>query len=126
MNQELVDQKASDISQWLQDAVGDLAYDHFPMEPKWDRKIRQAKKDGVTDIKGWLADEYYNDVDTLMDLVGDRIFDAASTIKRDSKDDLSHDAYFMAIASVMREKYAHRALGIALRKIIERRKKCLE
>ena len=43
-------------------------------------QIRQARKDGVKDIQGWLGDEYYNDVDTLRDLAGDRIHDAVYTL----------------------------------------------
>ena len=118
-SERLVQQKAYDIGQWLQDAVGDIAYDHFPMDPKWQRKVAAAKKAGVTDLKGWLADEYYNDPDTLQDLVGDQIYDAASEIKRQDPA-CEHDYLFMAIATEMR-KDCHRALGIALRKLMERR-----
>jgi hypothetical protein len=122
MEIDLIEKKADEISQWLQDAVGDLAYDTFPMDAKWQKAMKAAKKEGVTDIKGWLADEYYNDIDTLQDLTGDRIFNAATELSMMSDDpkSLSHDAYFIAIADKMKES-AHPALVKALDKLIERR-----
>lgn len=71
---------ASEIDSWVQDAVGDCAgHDeeslkaNLSMDSKWLKKVAKAKKDGVVDICGWLADELYNHVDTLCDLTGDRI-----------------------------------------------------
>ena len=119
MNQELVEKKADEISQWLQDAVGDVA-DCDPMDDQWKKRIKKAKKDGVTDIKGWLADEYYNDVDTLQDLCGDRIFDAATEITTHHKN--QHNEAFIAIAEKMKE-HAHSALVRALDELIKRRSK---
>jgi hypothetical protein len=78
---------ADEIYGWLQDAVGDMAgHDdesvmaNLSMSRKWQNKVKKAKREGVRDIPGWLADEYYNDIDTLCDLSGDRIHDAASTM----------------------------------------------
>ena len=118
INQELVEKKADEISQWLQDAVGDVA-DCDPWSEEWQKRIKKAKKDGVTDIKGWLADEYYNDVDTLQDLCGDRIHDAATEAAGTYKNP-AHRIYFIFIANKMKEN-AHTALVMALDKLIERR-----
>jgi len=58
-----IEEAADDICGWLQDAVGDMAndYSYLCMDSQWSNKIKHAKKDGVTDLKGWLADEYYNE-----------------------------------------------------------------
>ena len=121
INQELVEKKADEIYQWIQDAVGDVT-DCDTMDSKWQKRIKKAKKDGVTDIKGWLADEYYNDVDTLQDLCGDRIFDAATEIAGGPWGNPDHNEAFIAIANKMKER-AHPALVTALDKLIERRSK---
>ena len=123
METNLIEQKADEISQWLQDAVGDLAYTCDLLDEKWRKKVRDAKKNGVQDIKGWLADEYYSDVDTLQDLAGDRIYDAASELTgrmTNRADDTEHNLHFIAIAEKMKE-HAHPALVKALDKLIERR-----
>jgi hypothetical protein len=68
---------ASKIINWCADVASDAAYsmaDGF-MDDKWKRKINQAKKRGVRDIQGWLADEIYNDKDIMHDLIGDRVWD---------------------------------------------------
>ena len=128
METNLIAEKARNIAQWLQDAVGDLAYccDLDFMDSTWRKRVKRAKKDGVIDIKGWLADEYYNDVDTLQDLVGDRIYDAASKLTRNTNEPgnpvstQEHNLHFIAIAEKMKET-AHPALVKALDKLIVRR-----
>jgi len=78
MEQEAIESAASEISSWIQDAVSDIAYDQakYPADPETVKKFEKAKRNGVTDIQGWYADVLYNDVDTLQDLTGDRIYDA--------------------------------------------------
>jgi len=44
-------------------------------DSRWTRRARQAKADGVIDLHGWLADEIYNDSDTIRDYLGDWIHD---------------------------------------------------
>lgn len=53
---------AQQLSGHLQDACGDLAYEQCRcnFDEASAKKIREAKKNGVKDIPGWLADEYYN------------------------------------------------------------------
>jgi len=89
INQELqsaVDSKASEVRQYLTDAAGDMGFEcgdpksfHW-QEPDIQKKILEAKKNGVTDIQGWLADEYYSDIVFLQDMSGDRIHDNATEI----------------------------------------------
>ena len=124
-----IEEKASDIVNWLQDAVGDCAHSSDPddyMDPKWVRKIKKAKKDGVRDIKGWLADEYYNDVDTLKDLAGDRIHDAATelctTTQAIPEGQKEHNLLFIKICEAMKDR-AHTALVTALRSMIREHQK---
>ena len=113
MEQEAIESAASEISSWIQDAVSDIAYGEaeFPDEDT-KKKFAKAKKKGVTDLPGWYADELYNDVDTLSDLTGDRIFDAAKgkTTKIKFKN-------MVLIAKAMKEG-GHKALTAALEKHI--------
>ena len=72
---------ACDLLGWLQEAVGDMAADMTSqgsgfLDDKWDKRIKTAKKAKVRDIVGWLADELYNDADTVSDLLGDKVYDA--------------------------------------------------
>ena len=90
VTQELIDDKASDIYQWLQDAVGDIAFDttiddlefYYGKKGKaWAKTARgMAKEPHRFDWRGWFADVLYNDVDTLIDLMGDRVYDAVSSM----------------------------------------------
>jgi len=69
--------KARMISDWVGEAVSDVAYSVDEDDEYWGKKIKKAKANGVRDIKGWLADELYNDEDTLSDLLGDKVYDEA-------------------------------------------------
>ena len=114
---EKISQAAHDVSSWIQDAVGDLAYDYamILMDDEWKKRIKRAKKNGVIDLKGWLADEYYNDVDTLQDLCGDRIHDETTQIVGSFQKE-GFDKVFVAICEKMKES-AHTALATALDKL---------
>jgi hypothetical protein len=70
-------QLADQVHAFLQDACSDLAYTVDPefFEGKIAAALDQAKREGVRDIKGWLADYLYNDPDTLHDFAGDKICD---------------------------------------------------
>ena len=90
ITQDMIDKKASDIYQWVQDAVGDVAFDtriddlesyYGSKGKKWAKAARSMKKGyGHFDFTGWLADVLYSDVDTLRDLCGDKIHDAANEL----------------------------------------------
>jgi len=71
-------QIARDIRNRLEVACGEIAYEavQCPFDEKTENKIAKAKKDGVRDIAGWLADEYFNDPDFLSDMIGDWAYDA--------------------------------------------------
>ena len=123
---EKIKSAASDICSWVQDAVGDMAndYSYLCMDSQWSAKVERAKKDGITDLKGWLADEYYNDVDTLEDLCGDRIHDAATqTLGRYEQP--FHDMIFVLICLEM-EKHSHPALIRALKKMRKRHRESID
>ena len=64
-----------ELMSWIEDAIGDVADCNLAMmDKKTAKTVNEMNKNGVTDIKGALADELYNDVDTLVDLIGDRIY----------------------------------------------------
>ena len=70
-------QIADQIHAFLGDACSDMAHtvDLEFFDGKTAEAIKQAKKDGVRDLKGWLADYLYDDRDTLADFAGDKICD---------------------------------------------------
>ncbi len=76
-------QIASDVRSYVETAVGEMASDMTGpssgfLDEAWSKKIKAAKRNGVRDIQGWLADELYSDADTLSDLIGDRLCDATN------------------------------------------------
>lgn len=134
--QKQIIKEADEIYGWIQDAVGDMAGHNDStvdmnlgfVDEKWKKKVAKARKEGVQDVPGWLADEYYNDVDTLMDLSGDRICDAASTIMhgmglfKEPKNPMHNLTRIRLEISVAKElkKHSHRQLEIAMDKHIYR------
>lgn len=115
MEQEAIESKASELGNWIQDAVGDIAYEAAEFQDEeTKKKFRKAKRNGVTDFPGWYADELYNDPDTLSDLTGDRIYDAAEG--KELKDRYKN---MILIAEAMKDR-GHKALTIALTEHIKR------
>jgi hypothetical protein len=112
MEKREIEKKASEIGNYLQSAVTDVAYSMTEdcMSPEWRKRIKKAKRSRISDIQGWLADELYNDPDTMRDLVGDRIWDAAN----------GNIEMMIAIAEVMMED-AHDGLKKALTGFIKDR-----
>ena len=68
----------NDIANYVVTAVGEIAYDPFALEDYKD-KVTEGKKRGVRDVRGWLADELYNDADLVNDLVGDQLYSLISS-----------------------------------------------
>lgn len=64
---------------YVETACSEMAYQmaEYPsdLQPAMKRKFDAAKRRGVTDLSGWLADELYNDPDTVGDIVGDALYD---------------------------------------------------
>jgi hypothetical protein len=116
LTEEQICNSAREVSQWLQDAVSDLAFGttYEMLDQKWQKKIEEAKWNGVTDLKGWLADEFYNDISTLCDLSGDRIHDLAGPYEMPD-----HAKNKIAIAKKIKET-ANRALTHAMEEHIAR------
>lgn len=120
---EKISQAAHDVESWIQDAVGDMAGSTSQMakfnagfgDDKWKKKIKEAEKNGVIDLVGWLADEYYDDVDTLRDLCGDRIHDETTQIVGSFQKE-GFDRVYVAICEKMKES-AHSSLKAALDKV---------
>lgn len=85
MDKQQISSTAQEINSWIQDAVDDLAgYDYkscllqFSLDDKWTAKIHELIENGTNPdfINEVIADLLYNDVATLQDLTGDRIYDA--------------------------------------------------
>ena len=116
----VLDTIASELRGWLGDACSDIAYGAIRggfMDKETADKVAKAKANGVTDIPGWYADEIYNDPDTIGDILGDRIHDAAK----------GDDKMMVAIAKRIHDNNPdHDALGIAMEKFIERHTKDME
>lgn len=83
------------------------------LKPDVEKKIAKAKRSGVTDLEGWYADELYSDADTLQDLTGDRIHDAA-----EGKSLKERYKCMILIAEAMKDR-AHQALKKALNEHIK-------
>jgi hypothetical protein len=120
-NLKEIEEAAWETLGWIQDAVGDFAhgYEDF-LDKRMKVKVDQAKKDGVIDIKGWLADEYYNDEDTLSDLLGDHIFDHATALA--GIKDPGFSVCYIQICKVMLPR-AHKAMANVLNRFIAEKKK---
>ena len=67
-----------DIVNHVQNAVGEMGYCEYTQEDYADL-IKKAKRRGVTDIGGWLADELYNNSSVVNDLVADQLFELISS-----------------------------------------------
>lgn len=121
---EKIEAKAREIDSWLQDAVGDMSFDPAFLDDEWQEKVRRAKKRGVRDIQGWLADEFYNDVDTIRDLTGDRIHDAATQLV--SFKNPKHGECMIEICKVMKRDNENSPISKAMNRIIKDQKKFLK
>ncbi len=73
---------ASEIFNWVGNAIGDMAYDQVGMWEGHGRSkgmepdLEKLAEAGVRDIAGCHADNLYEDKCLLVDLMGDRIYDA--------------------------------------------------
>jgi hypothetical protein len=78
--QETAKEIAHRLKCYLDDACGDMAHDSMDItfDEKTTRKIAKARRNGVQDVEGWLADEFYNDVGFITDLIGDRLYDESN------------------------------------------------
>jgi len=108
---------ARDIYDWVGDAMGDMAYGAYQMYEEnndggfFDEQTKHIKKlikEGVTDIPGRLADDYYNDPDLLADLIGDKVYDASHESKEirlrllEELKEIGHDAMKQACSKIIR------------------------
>lgn len=115
MEQEEIESIARELRGWLENAVSDCSFEAteddivFSYGKKYREKIRRARRAGVVDLVGWLAEELYNDPDVVSDMVRDRLYDSAKT-----------DEDRCAIAKELGER-AHPALAKACTKFIKRR-----
>jgi hypothetical protein len=123
----MIEDKARGIYQWVQDAVGDVAFGtriddlesyYGSKGKKWAKTARSMKKRyGYFDFTGWLADELYNDVDTLHDLCGDKIHDASNELGVRHGDQKFKDT-FNRIAKSLGDN-GHDALTRACKKLMK-------
>lgn len=82
MTPKQVSEIANEVKFHIQTACGEVAFEMTESgsgyDDKWKKRIAKARKNGVMDIRGWLADELYNDPDIISDLVGDKLSDLVS------------------------------------------------
>ena len=120
--EEKTDNAASEVISWIENACGDMAFDYEQCPDIFDdethRKVEKAKKAGVQDVAGWLADEYYDDEDLLRDMMGDRIHDEA--VKIVGADFLTQSIVMIIIAKKIMVK-GHSTMKKAMVKIIQAR-----
>jgi len=115
MEQNAIDEAAREIKSWLENAVGDMAFDmsaddvYMCYGAKYRTKIKAARRRGTVDLTDFLADEFYNDPDIISDMIGDRIYESAK-----------NDEDRCKIARSISE-FAHPALVKACKEFIERR-----
>lgn len=122
---KMIDTAAYEVNGWVQDAVGDMANSyHDFLDEKWSKKIKKAKSYGVIDLKGWLADEYYSDPETLEDLIGDRVYDKATEILGYYKEP-QHTLMCDCILERMRDR-SHSAMEKAIDSVLERHKQFIQ
>ena len=114
LSQKEVIDRAREIRDWVENAVGEMAYTSIEfLDEKWREVVRDMKRQKVGDVKGALADRFYEDEDTLADLTGDRIYDAGSGDWAD----------MVRIAFQIRSNNAHRPLRRTMNKHIARWRK---
>jgi hypothetical protein len=114
LTQDQIDSAASELSNWLQSAVADVAAGQCMMETgNWDEVDCYAQSECA-------ADDLYEDPDTLRDLLGDRIYDTgkghwptmiliAMKIK-----DRSHTALTKACDFMINDWTAHAKIVVAV------------
>jgi hypothetical protein len=95
----MIENSYYDIVSYVEIAVGEMGYDEY-MQEEYASKIKQAKKDGVRDIGGWLADELYNDAGMVNDLVGDKLHDLIHT--KYNEDPMDPEVWAKHIAEVQK------------------------
>jgi hypothetical protein len=111
---------AGQIEGHLSDACADVAANliRFPdLDEKWAKKVKAAKRKGVSDVAGWLADEIYNDADSVQDLIGDQLHDLTNgDDERDAVLDVlakgAHPALLVACEALRPDPFAP---GVQLR-----------
>ena len=86
-----------DIVNYVQTACSEMGYDEF-MQQEHKAKIDAAKRRGVRDIGGWLADELYNDSEIVEGLVGDQLYDLI--ISKYGEDPMNPDVWSKHLTEV--------------------------
>jgi hypothetical protein len=119
---EMISEKASEISSWVESAIMDVAYDAVRLfeeqgqtfDPAQTKHLKKLKRDGVTDLSGRYADDLYNDAGTLRDLMGDRIFDAVNMLGFGYDNRTIFEAVYNRIVEKLGERSNHTAWVEAL------------
>jgi len=114
---------AREILNGLEDAAGDMGFSFHPMfcNKRALARWNEMKDEGISIEyrKDAMADWFYDDVDSMADLAGDRIFDAACDLA--SKSEKTRDEYFILIANKAKEITYASSIKKAMDKLIERR-----
>ncbi len=69
-----------DLISYAESACGDMAggvCDYPDLDDEWGGRVKEARRRGIRDVRGYIADEFYEDVDAMADLCGDHLCDLA-------------------------------------------------
>jgi len=118
--EKAIEHAAREVFHGLSDAAGDMGYSFHPsccnskMKKKWD----ELKADGLSDeiCKDAMADYYYDDEDSMHDLAGDRIFDEAQELVKESGKE--RNELFIMIATEVKKICYGGAVEKAMDKLI--------
>jgi hypothetical protein len=129
LNQNEIDNAASEIYNWVSNAVSDVAYSNIIegngmfFDTETNDWISKKKAEGITgfNLADCYADKIWNSPSDLQDLLGDQICDAAVMGRHGVPYD-EQKVLMTKIAVSMLEKYgkSHKALVDALNGLIER------
>jgi len=121
-SEEQIERNVSEMLHGLADAAGDFGYDFHPSfgNPKALIYWNELKKSGVKKdhLKDAMADWFYNDVDTMADLAGDRLHDLACTFTK--KMNKKRDELFIILAKEAKKQTYVNAIKKAMDILIER------
>lgn len=74
------------IVNYIEEACGEMAYDMFAEDNHPDL-FRRARKAGIRDIPGYVADELYNDAELVSGLAADGLYELIGNDGKNPRDE---------------------------------------